>query len=360
MHSTGWRRKQGSGNPRGKAGMNAWMRRIATSAHRALCFFIYYSGLHQVISFLKRRRPVILMYHSVNDRRCPHVYPDNIVSVETFERQIRYLAREKHVISLEDLVARIRDQEALPPHTVAITFDDGYYDFYSTAYPQLKRLGLPCTLFLATKVLDTGETKWEDTVTHMIAKASSNVLTLRLNGRDRTWNLTTAEQRWNCIIELVDVLQKVGAARIPLLQEVERRVIPLKETLQRVVMRWEEVRELATDPCLAFGGHSHSHRNLGLVSTDQAKAEIETSKALLERYLQRKCRLFSYPFGKKDSFPPSVKALLKQLGFTGAVTTLPGSVTSDADSFELRRIAAIEDASYRFKCTLIGLTLQRG
>lgn len=340
--------------------MNAWMRRFATSAHKAICFLVYFSGLYQAILFLKRHRPVILLYHSVNDRQCPHVYPDNIVSVETFERQIRYLAREKHVISLEDLVDRVRAREALPPHTVVITFDDGYYDFYSTAYPQLKRYALPCTLFLATQLLDSGEAKWEDAITLLITTATSSSLTLRLDGRDRTWGLTTAEKRRNCIVEVVDALHKVGDARTPLLQEVECCVVPRKETSQRVVMRWQEAEELVEDPRLAFGGHSHSHLNLGQVSVDQVKAEIETSKALLERRLHRKCRVFSYPFGKKGSFPPSVKTLLRELGFAGAVTTLPGSITSDADPFELRRIAAIEDASYRFKCTLIGLTLQRG
>jgi len=340
--------------------MNSFIRRMATSTHRVLCFGVYFSGLHQVISFLKRRQPVILMYHSVNDRQCPYVYPDNIVSVETFERQIRYLAREKNVISLGDLVERVRNRGALPPHTVAITFDDGYYDFYATAYPLLKRDGLPCTLFLATKLLGTGETKWEDTVTHMINSASSGVLTLRLDGQDRTWILTTSRKRRDCIIELVDALHNAGDARSHVLREVERQVSPSKGTPQRVMMRWEEVLELAADSHLAFGCHSHSHLNLGDVSPYQAKGEIETSKELIERHLQRECRLFCYPFGKKSSFTPRVKTLLKALGFTAAVTTMPGSVTPDADPFELRRIAAIEDASYRFKCALIGLTLQRG
>jgi peptidoglycan/xylan/chitin deacetylase (PgdA/CDA1 family) len=340
--------------------MNSFIRRMATAMHRALCFIVYFTGFHQVISFLKRRQPVILMYHSVNDRQCPHVYPDNIVSVETFERQIRYLAREKNVISLEDLVERVRNRETLPLHTVAITFDDGYYDFYSTAYPLLKRNKLPCTLFLATKLLDIGETKWEDTLTHILNSATADVLRLRLDGRDRTWVLTTSEKRQDCIVEIVDAFHNAGDTRTQVLREVEHQMYLSKGTPPQVMMGWKEVLELAEDPHLAFGCHSHSHLNLGDISPDQAKEEIETSKEQIEHHLQRECRLFCYPFGKKSSFTPHVKTLLKALGFAAAVTTIPGNVTRDADPFELRRIAAIEDASYRFKCALIGLTLQRG
>jgi hypothetical protein len=126
-------------NEEGDALLNSFMKRVAISMHGVICFFVYFSGLHHLISVLKRHQPVILMYHSVNERCCPYVYPDNIVSVEAFERQIDYLSREKNVISLLDLVELVRNRIALPPNTVAITFDDGYYDFYSTAYPILKR-----------------------------------------------------------------------------------------------------------------------------------------------------------------------------------------------------------------------------
>ncbi|MCW4037982.1 MAG: polysaccharide deacetylase family protein [Candidatus Bathyarchaeota archaeon] len=296
----------------------------------------------------------------MNERGCPYVYPDNIVSVETFERQIDYLSREKNVISLLDLVELVRNRVALPPNTVAITFDDGYYDFYSTAYPILKRHMLPCTLFLVTNLLCRDEARWEDTLTGMINSATSSVMTLRLDGREKTWALTTYRKKRECIVELVEALQNSSDDRLRVLMEVERQLTPGNMKSMRVTMQWKEVLKLAEDHKLYFGGHSHTHPNLGDVSTDQAKWEIETSKEKMEQKLKRECRLFCYPFGKKRSFNPHVKTLLKALGFSAAVTTIPGSITRDSDPFELRRIAAIDDSSYRFKCSLIGLSLQRG
>jgi peptidoglycan/xylan/chitin deacetylase (PgdA/CDA1 family) len=288
------------------------------------------------------------------------VYPDNIVSVETFERQIYYLSREKNVISLLDLVELVRNRVTLPPNTVVITFDDGYYDFYSTAYPILKRHGLPCTLFLVTKLLCKDGDKWEDTLTHMINSATSGVVTLRLDGREKTWVLTTQRKRRECIVELVETLQNSDDARSRVLMEVERQLTPCGVKPERVMMQWKEALELAEDSLLSLGCHSHTHLNLGDLSTDQVKWEIETSKEKIEQKLKRECRLFCYPFGKKSDFNPDVKSLLKVLGFSAAVTTIPGIIAWDSDPFELRRIAVIDDSSYRFKCSLIGLTLQRG
>jgi peptidoglycan/xylan/chitin deacetylase (PgdA/CDA1 family) len=340
--------------------MNSFMARAATSIHGAICFFVYFSGLYHLISFLKRRKPVILMYHSVNHQYCPYVYPDNIVSVETFERQIDYLSREKNLISLLDLVELVKNRIALPPNTVVITFDDGYYDFYSTAYPILKRYGLPCTLFLVTNLLCEDGAKWEDTLTRMINSVTSGVISLRLNGREKTWVLTTYRKRRECIVELVGALQNSGDERSRVLLEVKRQLTSGNMKPKSVMMKWKEVLELAEDNQLSFGCHSHTHSNLGDLSTDHAKWEIDTSKEKIEQKLNQQCRLFCYPFGKKSSFNPRVKTLLKTLDFAAAVTTIPGSISLDSDPFELRRIAAVDDSSFRFKCSLIGVTLQRG
>ncbi len=80
------------------------------------------------------------MYHSVNLKSCPYVYPDNIVTVENFRKQIDYLAHNKRVISLSDLGEMVRSSKNFPPNLAVITFDDGYYDFYSIAYPFLYKV----------------------------------------------------------------------------------------------------------------------------------------------------------------------------------------------------------------------------
>lgn len=107
---------------------------------------------------LHRLRIPILMYHSISHeldtRRAP--YYRTVTSPRTFARQMRWLAREGYqVISLADAGRRLgtaagADAERL----VAISFDDGFRDFFTEAHPVLSDLGFPSTVFLATDYLD--------------------------------------------------------------------------------------------------------------------------------------------------------------------------------------------------------------
>jgi len=95
--------------------------------------------------------PPILMYHSVD------MFKDITklsVSPETFSRQMAFLYRHKYnVISFEEMVKLIKNKERIPPKTVTITFDDGYINNYTEAYPILKKYNFPATIFMITSMI---------------------------------------------------------------------------------------------------------------------------------------------------------------------------------------------------------------
>lgn len=98
------------------------------------------------VSLLVRPKGVcVLMYHSVDTTQWRFG-----VSPETFERQMRFLATRRKVVALADVVAYARGEKTLPKNAVAITFDDGYNDTHTTAFPILKKYNLPATVFLTT------------------------------------------------------------------------------------------------------------------------------------------------------------------------------------------------------------------
>lgn len=66
-----------------------------------------------------------------------------------FRAQMQYLANHGfHVISLHQAVVAIRNHSGLPSHSVVLTFDDGYADFFSTAIPVLRSHGFTATSFV--------------------------------------------------------------------------------------------------------------------------------------------------------------------------------------------------------------------
>lgn len=98
---------------------------------------------------LARNRASILMYHSISEG------PDYFACVRPaeFERQLSYLAEKNiPVLSLGELVRRLTAGEPLDG-AVVITFDDGYRNNYTAAFPALKKHRFPATIFVITNCI---------------------------------------------------------------------------------------------------------------------------------------------------------------------------------------------------------------
>src|SRR5205814_3591619 len=90
----------------------------------------------------------VLCYHSVNDQANPDCDP---LPRSMFEQHLDHLKRHYQVVTVDALVKGLYAGAPLPPRPVAITFDDGYEDNYSNAFPLLKKYELPATIFLVTE-----------------------------------------------------------------------------------------------------------------------------------------------------------------------------------------------------------------
>ena len=95
----------------------------------------------------------ILVYHNLG----PQSKGRLVLGADAFAEQMRYLKREGyHVVSLPEFVDWLQLKRQLPRKSVVLTFDDGYQSFREYAYPVLKKLGFPATLFVYTDYVGTG------------------------------------------------------------------------------------------------------------------------------------------------------------------------------------------------------------
>lgn len=117
----------------------------------AAAFFIAAASLAAYIETVTSRVVPILMYHSISDRNIDSNLSGLFVSPEKFKKQMEFLAvNHYNVVGPDKVIAYMTGREKMPPKTVVITADDGYYDFYENAYPVLKKYNLPATIFIVT------------------------------------------------------------------------------------------------------------------------------------------------------------------------------------------------------------------
>ena len=89
----------------------------------------------------------ILVYHNLGAQSAGRL----VLGAEAFAEQMSYLKREGYrVVSLAEFVEWLRLKRQLPRKSIVLTFDDGYQSFREHAYPVLKKLGFPATLFVYT------------------------------------------------------------------------------------------------------------------------------------------------------------------------------------------------------------------
>lgn len=102
----------------------------------------------------------ILMYHQVGDFTSPANHRSTFCHIRRFKNQMGYLKRMKYkVISLQDAMDGLFGGKMLTEHSVVLTFDDGYQNFMTHAFPVLRQHDFPASVFLVAGLLD-GYAKW--------------------------------------------------------------------------------------------------------------------------------------------------------------------------------------------------------
>ncbi len=102
-------------------------------------------------------RVPILMYHHISDTP-PLAYSqvDLTVTAQNFAAQLAYLSTHGyHAIKLVDLFNTLYYGRPLPPRPVILTFDDGYADNYTDAFPLLRRYHMVGAFYIITGLVGT-------------------------------------------------------------------------------------------------------------------------------------------------------------------------------------------------------------
>ena len=94
---------------------------------------------------------VAVMYHRIGESN----FPTTNVRIDQFEAQLQFLQQNNfQVWPLAKIINHLQQNKPLPDRTIALTMDDAYLSIYTQAYPRLKALGWPFTVFVTTDYID--------------------------------------------------------------------------------------------------------------------------------------------------------------------------------------------------------------
>lgn len=322
------------------------------SLKTAAAITVNYSGLADGYAFLRRKltksQVGILLYHRV----CPSSDSWSVkpLSPRSFERQMEYFCQNYEIISLDKLVQYLQQGRPLPEKAVVITFDDGYKDNYLYAYPILVKHGIPATIFITTGHIGSSKLFWFDEIKYLVQLTPLNQLELDELG---SYPLQTEIDRFRNSLIISRRLRKLPeeSKRGFIAKLINTCQVAIPDNLgEELFLSWDEVREMS-EYGISFGAHTVTHPALTTLPLERARLEIVQSKKDIEEKLGKEVTAFAYPFGP---FNAEIAGLLKESGFTSAVTTKSELVNRKANPYELPRIGAVGDFN-KFKAVFSGL-----
>jgi peptidoglycan/xylan/chitin deacetylase (PgdA/CDA1 family) len=285
----------------------------------------------------------IINYHGVckDHLACESWVPGYFITRSNFEWQLRYLAKTASVLPLGEAISRLFSND-LPPGAVALTFDDGYANSLTVAYPLLEQLRLPATIFLITGYVESGDFFPFDRPRLLSSDPCYRNESARL--AERFWRAYWREPMAPTLAEAAPWWSKVST-QLP--DDAREALRPL--TVQ-------ELKKFDPD-LVELGAHSHWHPVLRNESSERRELEIRSSIARVEKWTGRSVRFFAYPNGASGDFDEFDKRVLRSSGITAAFSTISGVNRKNCDAYEWKRIGVgLHHESHAFVAEIAGLS----
>ncbi|HKX30255.1 MAG TPA: polysaccharide deacetylase family protein [Blastocatellia bacterium] len=209
----------------------------------------------------------ILCYHRVLPELIEEDVPIYSVTPQQFNDQLAYLAQHGfQSLSLSEYSEILRGQRPIPPRPVLITFDDGYADIYSQAWPIARRYGMILNLFVCTSLICG-----QQPAIYSSLPASAK---RHRQARPELWRPLT----------------------------------------------WTELRQML-DGGVGLGFHSHNHSLMSVLSETALREDLDLGLHLCERELGFRPRFFALPHGTYQSYNDRVLSALRESGIERVFTT---------------------------------------
>jgi peptidoglycan/xylan/chitin deacetylase (PgdA/CDA1 family) len=298
-------------------------------------------GFHMVgQSSWRNQRLLILCYHGISLELEHEWRRPLFMTPDEFQGRLEILADGPYtVVSLTEGLKALASG-SLPERAVAITFDDGDFDFYKLAYPLLKSFSFPATVYLTTYYADKEVPVFHLICSYMLWKRRGTVFSAAdLIGEDLTFDTRTQSGRDEAQAALVAFAESRRLSAEERDHLARRLASALGEDADELwgkrvlqIMRTSEVKEIVAG---GMDVQLHTHRHRSPRDKSLYQKELEDNRRSIKDKTGQDPAHFCYPSGEySDEFLP----WLTEVGVQSATTCEPGLASPASHPLLLPRL----------------------
>lgn len=321
--------------------------------------FFMYAFLIACVYYNKKGNPWFL-YHHIGESGVP---------TDWFEEHLKNIwFLNMKTLTNREMLESLDKHGKLPKNSVALTFDDGYYDNYRHAFPLLKKYKMKATLYLNTAYVENEENRafkylsWKE----IEEMSSSGVFDIQLHShRHMPIFVNTSFDRVADSNDLLDRdIQHLYGANAQIGFPIFGKrgefsstgvIVPL-EAAEKFKNFYENLsnEEKGNKKLIQDFINSELHKELIFETLDEAKTrvlnDLNKNISLIEEHTGYKPNFFCWPWGHKS---PEFIAILKSAGIAGFVTTRKGTNGLKLDLENIRRVELRVFSPLKFKLNLL-------
>jgi len=307
---------------------------------------LYKSGILPLMqSMMNSKTLIILAYHRIYNAGAYFPFDNDLISAtpEQFEQQLRFISANGFtVIDFHDLREIMHSKEIKGNRYAVITFDDGFEDNYTFAFPLLRKFGMKAVIFLVTDCIDSTIPFWFDRFAFYYKQGLIKACHFPVGSEPPVENMP--------LVDLLSFMKTIpNQIRLGIMDNLDRENIELfdDETIGGLSrpLSWAQIREM-NEHGIEFGSHTCSHPAIPMLTEDSTvEQEIAGSKHVIESEIGTRVVSFSYPIGAAS---PLAMFYVKKHGYEFAVDYYhsKNKLTRHFNPFALHRLHMETSLSY--------------